>query len=69
MAAYIYEVVCKLSVTFRTEIVGLTVMIAGNASAVCHIVWGGIAERLEYGIWTFFLDFEHYLALRLVSAP
>ena len=67
--ADINEVVCKLLIELRLEVILSPVGISAHASAVGHVVRAGIAESLKYRIRPFFMDFEQDFPLCLITVP
>ena len=67
--ADVHQVVGKLFVVLRSEVVLAAIGIAADAAAVGHVIGARVAESLEDGIGPPFLDFQHYLALGGIALP
>ena len=69
MLADIDQIVGKLLVVFRLEIVFTSICIAATAAAVGHIVRTRVAERLEHSIRTLLTNLQQNLTLSLITIP
>ena len=69
MLTHIHQIVGKLLVVLRLQIILATIRIATHASTIGHVIGTRIAESLKHSIGTQFLDLQHNLPLRGIAVP
>ena len=69
MLAHVHQIVGKLLIVLRLQVVLATVGITAHATAVGHVVRTRIAKGLEHRIRSLLTNLQHDLALSLVAVP